>query len=173
MRYIFTEHKNIDSKEKSTAFRMSGLLRKYTTTLIGIIVSISCTIMIFDIVMGTSPYITTLRPDVSILTNACAASIGILTLQKNQRNPGLRKERSKWEIINDLLTVLVDEKNVKKTHLMQRACLDWRNFQRYFVFLLDEGFIAKYDNPDNGNFVLTEKGITLWKRLRDVNDLLH
>jgi len=44
----------------------------------------------------------------------------------------------------------------KKTHLMQRACLDWRNFQRYFNYLLDEGFI-KY-NPDNGNFMLTEKG---------------
>ena len=108
----------------------------------------------------------------SMLTNACAASSGILTLQKNERNPGLRKERSKWEIINDLLTVLVDEKNVKKTHLMQRACLDWRNFQRYFNYLLDEGFI-KYNNPDDGNFMLTEKGVTLWMRLKDVNDLLH
>jgi len=165
------EYKNINSKEKSIDFRMSKLLRNYITSRSGIIVGIACAIMIFEIVIGT--HITSLRPDLSILTNACVASSGILTLQKNQRNPGLRKERSKWEIITDILTVLVDEKNVKKTHMMQRACLDWRNFQRYFNYLLDEGFITKYNNPDNGNFMLTEKGVTLWKRLRDVNDLLH
>lgn len=169
MRYKLIEYENINSKEKPIAFRIGRLLRNYTTSIVGI----ACAIMIFKIVIGTSPYITTLRPDLSILTNVFAASGGILTLQKNQKNPGLRKERSKWEIIKDLLTVLVEEKSVKKTHMMQRACLDWRNFQKYFDYLLDEGFIAKYNNPENGNFVPTEKGITLWKRLRDVDDLLH
>ena len=106
----------------------------------------------------------------NMLTNACAASSGILTLQKNERNPGLRKERSKWEIINDLLTVLVDEKNVKKTHLMQRACLDWRNFQRYFDFLLEEGFIA---NCDSNSYELTEKGEELIKRLNHVDEMMN
>ncbi len=171
MRYSFTEYKDINSKDNLITTRISGLLRNNTTT--GIIIGIACTIMISEIVIGASPYLTTLRPEIAILTNACASSSGILILHKNQKNPGLSKERSKWEIIKDLLTVLVDEKTVKKTHMMQRACLDWRNFHKYFDYLLDEGFITKYENPDSGNFVLTEKGITLWKRLMDVGDLLH
>ena len=97
----------------------------------------------------------------------------MLTFQKNQKNPGLRKERSRWEIIKDILTVLMEEKKVKKTRMMQRACLDWRNFQKYYDYLLVEGFIAQYNNPDKGGFVITEKGSELLKKLNDVDDILH
>lgn len=85
---------------------------------------------------------------------------------------GVRKERSRWEIIADILNVIVIEKNCKKTRIMQKACLDWRNFQRYFDFLLGGEFIAKCNKPDAGSYEITEKGRELLKRLKEVDEIL-
>ncbi len=53
---------------------------------------------------------------------------------------------------------------------MQRAYLDWRNFQKYFELLIDKGFIAKCNNvPDN--YEITEKGMKLLERLRKVDEI--
>ena len=84
----------------------------------------------------------------------------------------LRKERSKWEIIHDMLKVLTEGNKPKKTRIMQRACLDWRNFQRYFKFLTEENFIVEINNPEKGSYELTEKGHELLNRLKYVDDIL-
>ena len=86
---------------------------------------------------------------------------------------GARTERSKWEIIQDVLTVLTEDKKSKKTRIMQRACLDWRNFQRYFNFLLEEGFIKECDNPEQGVYELTDNGKELFNRLEVVGEMLY
>lgn len=52
---------------------------------------------------------------------------------------------------------------------MYKANLDWRNFQRYFDFLLKDGFIAKC-NPEC--YMLTEKGRDFLKRLKDVEEMV-
>ncbi len=107
------------------------------------------------------------------MSKIMVASVGTgttLIYQQNRGNTGLRKERSKWEIIEDMLIVLQEDKKPKKTRIMQRACLDWRNFQRYFEFLLTEDFIV---NCENGSYELTEKGKELLKRLKVVGEMLH
>ncbi len=83
----------------------------------------------------------------------------------------MKRERSKWEIISDILQVIHEDGKVKKTRIMQKAYLDWRNFRRYFDFLLTEAFIAEC-NPDTGYYELTEKGRNLSKRLKDVAEVL-
>ncbi len=45
---------------------------------------------------------------------------------------------------------------------MQKAYIDWRNFKKYFNYLIEEDFIRE-SNPDENHFVLTEK----------VNELLN
>lgn len=82
------------------------------------------------------------------------------------------KDRSRWEIILDILHVIKKEKNIKKTRLMQKAYLDWRNFKKYFDYLLEENFICE-SNPDSGSFSLTENGVELLDRLKKVNELLN
>lgn len=80
------------------------------------------------------------------------------------------KKRSRWELIYDVLKVTYEEKNSKKTRIMQRAYLDWRNFQKYFELLIDKGFIAKCTSiPDN--YEITEKGMKLLERLRKVDEI--
>ncbi len=80
------------------------------------------------------------------------------------------KKRSRWELIYDVLKVTYEEKNSKKTRIMQRAYLDWRNFQKYFELLIDKGFIAKCNGiPDN--YEITEKGLKLLERLRKVDEI--
>ena len=94
----------------------------------------------------------------------------IAATKKNDNGAILRKDRSRWEIVQDLLKVTKEEKRSKKTRIMQRAYLDWRNFQRYFDFLLVEGFIA---NCDSNSYELTEKGEELIKRLNQVDEMLN
>lgn len=98
----------------------------------------------------------------------------IVINQRNREKMGIRNERSRWEIIEDILIVLMSEERSKKTRIMQKAYLDWRNFQRYFDFLLEEGFMVKCNNPgDEGYYELTERGKELLKRLKNVRDILH
>ena len=82
------------------------------------------------------------------------------------------KDRSRWEIILDILNVMQKDKKIKKTRLMQKAFLDWRNFKKYFDYLLEENFISE-SNPDSGSFSLTENGVELLDRLKKVNELLN
>ena len=82
------------------------------------------------------------------------------------------KDRSRWEIILDILHVIQKEKKIKKTRLMQKAYLDWRNFKKYFNYLIEENFISE-SNPDSGNFSLTENGVELLDRLKKVDELLN
>ncbi len=85
---------------------------------------------------------------------------------------GMRKDRSRWEIIEDMLKVLVEEKKSKKTRIMQKACLDFRNFQRYFSFLLEESFIVHCKNPETESYELTDKGYELLRRIKSVKEIL-
>jgi len=85
-----------------------------------------------------------------------------------QNDSKIWKERSKWEIIFDLLKVLDEEKNQKKTRIMQRANLDWTNFQRYFKFLTEEQFIAENTQEC---YEITGKGKELHDRLTFFNDM--
>jgi predicted transcriptional regulator len=76
----------------------------------------------------------------------------------------VQSKRSRWELIYDVLKVTYEEKRSKKTRIMQRAYLDWRNFRKYFELLIDKGFIIKCNNvPDN--YEITEKGIKLLELL--------
>jgi predicted transcriptional regulator len=84
----------------------------------------------------------------------------------------MKKERSKWEIILDILKVTKEEKKVKKTRIMQKANLDWRNFSRHFDFLIEENFIVEC-NPEKSCYELTENGENLLNKLKEVNEILR
>jgi predicted transcriptional regulator len=87
-----------------------------------------------------------------------------------------KKIRSRWDIILDILKALSDEGGVaKKTHIMQKAYLDWRNFQKHFNFLLEHGFVGeREEEPEEGRlYYLTEEGRNLLKGLRDVEEALR
>lgn len=83
---------------------------------------------------------------------------------------GVSKERSRCVILFDILKAVREGKKSAKTRIMQRACLDWRCFNRYFEFLLERGFVAKC-NPDEGMYEITEKGRGLLKLLKEIVSL--
>jgi len=84
---------------------------------------------------------------------------------------GLNKERSRWGIIQGILQVAFDEKKAKKTRIMQRACLDWRNFKRYYDYMMEEGLLANC-NPENECYEITGKGKDVLNKLKEVDDIL-
>jgi len=92
---------------------------------------------------------------------------------KNNRLEKMRKNinpRSRWEIILDILQVISEEKGAKKTRIMQRAYMDWRNFQRHFNFLLEHGFIECAEGENC--YYLTEEGRNLKNRLKELADII-
>jgi len=82
----------------------------------------------------------------------------------------LNKGRGRWEIIRDILNAIQEDRKVKKTRLMQKAYLDWRTFNRYFEYLLNDGFLIECKN--NECFELTNRGSELLNKLKDVEDVL-
>jgi predicted transcriptional regulator len=89
--------------------------------------------------------------------------------------------RSRWEIILNILRVISEEEReskgkikVKKTRIMQKAHLDWKNFQKHFNFLLEHGFVGEIIDPEEGmSYELTEKGRDVMRKLRDVERILR
>jgi predicted transcriptional regulator len=82
--------------------------------------------------------------------------------------------RSKWEIILDILKEISEEEGgAKKTRIMQKAYLDWKNFERHFCFLLEHGFVRNVVGPEEGkSYELTEKGEDLLMKLMEVEKML-
>ncbi len=84
------------------------------------------------------------------------------------------KPRSRWDIILDILEVIaISENRAKKTRIMKKAYLDWRNFQRHFGFLIEGEFIEQIDDPSRGTvYGLTERGKDLKSKLKDVGAIV-
>jgi predicted transcriptional regulator len=176
MRYnigcMLTEIKDI-SKEEAIAVGVGGLLIGSTITQGEMISAMSSIITkAVEIGIGMWQNNITVDPDTSKFIFAGASPGTVLIYQKNRENIGMRKERSRWEIIEDMLKVLAEEKAMKKTRIMQRACLNWRDLQKYFDFLVEENFIAESNNPGTGSYGITEKGRELLKRLKNVKEIL-
>jgi len=85
--------------------------------------------------------------------------------QKSQRM------RSEWEIILDILSATSKNKNTKKTRIMQNAYLQWKNFDKYFTYLIEKGLVEK-KSSDEDSYELTEKGDELLGILNRVNEIL-
>ncbi len=86
--------------------------------------------------------------------------------QKSQRT------RSEWEIILDILSATAKNKNTKKTRIMQNAYLQWKNFDKYFTYLIEKRLVEK-KSSDEDNYKLTEKGDELLEILNRVNKILE
>ncbi len=92
----------------------------------------------------------------------------IRTVKRIRTVVDLRKGRNRWLIMHDVLKVM-QEDEVNKTHIMRRADLDWRNFKRYFDFLLEKKYIHR---TADGRYMLNDNGRQLLEKLKDINGML-
>lgn len=124
-------------------------------------------------------YRKTYIPPFKIMNCAGELKIAIGRLEGKGKMRKGTNPRSRWEIILDILRVMSEEEmesegKVKKTRIMQRAYLDWWNFQNIFGFLIEQGFVEKSNSPEEGtSYELTAEGKDLMKRLREVEDILR
>ena len=171
--------KKFNKRDTIIAALSGSIISSTITKQIGLISDIWSTMKgIFEIAINICKANLTIDPKISKSMNAITAITVITAITASSillipKKDSLRKERSKWEIIQDMLKVLTEDKKPKKTRIMQRACLDWRNFQRYFNFLLEEKFITECDNPGDGRYELTNSGYELLKRLKNVDEILN
>ena len=78
--------------------------------------------------------------------------------------------RSKWEIIREILSIIQLENDAKKTRIMHKAYIDWKNFNKHFTFLLNENFIYR---TEEDNYLLTEEGNKLLRKLEDISVVMN
>ncbi len=172
MRSMLTEIKDMGRGE-AIAVGVGGLLIGSTITHGEMISAMSSIITkALEIGIGMWQNNITVDPDTSKFIVASASPGTVLIYQKNRGDMGVRTERSRWEIIEDMLAVLTEEKSVKKTRIMQRAYLNWGNLQKYLDFLVEGNFMAECNNPGAGSYAITEKGRELLKRLKNVKEIL-
>ena len=82
--------------------------------------------------------------------------------------------RNRWDIFLDILEeIAISENMAKKTRIMKKAYLDWRNFQRHFGFLIEGDFIEQIEDPSRGTvYGLTERGKDLKLKLKDIGTIV-
>ena len=84
------------------------------------------------------------------------------------------KQRSRWDIMGDILNVISEEERARKTRIMQRSNLDWRSFKRYFDPLVERGFVEGGGEPgERKTYELTEKGKDLLMKLQELREILQ
>ena len=84
------------------------------------------------------------------------------------------KQRSRWDIMGDILKVISEEERARKTRIMQRSNLDWRSFKRYFDPLVERGFVGGVGEPgERKTYELTEKGKDLLMKLQELREILQ
>jgi len=71
----------------------------------------------------------------------------------------------------DILSATAKNENTKKTRIMQSAYLQWKNFDKYFTYLIEKGLVVK-KNYDEENYELTGKGDELLGILNKVDRIL-
>jgi len=81
--------------------------------------------------------------------------------------------RSRLDIIADVLNEAVE--GAKKTRIMYKSNLSYRQLQTYLDFVLNSGLLTKSESGSVGNFSLyktTAKGKAFLRAYRDLNALL-
>jgi predicted transcriptional regulator len=81
------------------------------------------------------------------------------------------KRRTNYEIIFEILRVVQEKGKVDKTRIMQGIYLEYRAFQKYFNYLLEEGLITKC-NLDFEFYELTKDGREVLDKLMEVDKLI-
>ncbi|AIY89785.1 winged helix-turn-helix domain-containing protein [Geoglobus acetivorans] len=79
----------------------------------------------------------------------------------------MKVRRSSFEIIHDILSA-INSGTTKKTQIMYKACIDWRNCEKYISLLIENGMIRR----NNGSFEMTERGEELYTHLSRVIELI-
>jgi predicted transcriptional regulator len=79
--------------------------------------------------------------------------------------------RSKIEVFADVMKVVAEEREIRRTRIMYRANLAWKVLKEALDFLEDKG-ILKSEARDAGTFVtLTNEGYEVLRRFNELEEV--
>lgn len=81
--------------------------------------------------------------------------------------------RGQLDIVADILNVSIDE--VRKTHIMYRCNLSFKQLKRYLGFMMRKGLLHPVLEPkktDSGLFEITTKGKEFLRAYKDLKSLM-
>ena len=83
---------------------------------------------------------------------------------------GLKNERSRWDLIFDILDMAHEKKSAIKASAIQKSYIDPKSFDKYFEFLMKENFIEKHNIGES--YYLTKSGEELHRGLKEISEIL-
>ena len=82
-----------------------------------------------------------------------------------------KRERTRHEIIQEMLHVTLQEQMISKTRMMQQAYINPNSFQRYFRYMLGNGYIVRCKQKTE-KYMVTDAGRSLFEKLQEMNPLI-
>lgn len=80
----------------------------------------------------------------------------------------MSKKRSRLDVINDILTTISQEKEVKPTHILYKSNLSHKMMMGYLNELIKKRFIRENINGKNKTYSTTNKGKNYLKEYKSM-----
>lgn len=82
--------------------------------------------------------------------------------------------RSKLDVVKDILSIVSSNKNsIKKTPLQRKANLSTKRFNEYYVTLLEKNLVKELDLKDGLYVTLTDKGFKFLEKYSLIKNFLE
>jgi len=78
------------------------------------------------------------------------------------------KKRSRLNVINDILTTVSKEKEVKPTHILYKSNLSHKMMMEYLKELIKKKFIKEISNNKSKTYSITNKGKNYLKEYKSM-----
>ena len=80
-------------------------------------------------------------------------------------------KRNRIDIIENMLSLISEKKNIKPTHLMYKSNLSHVQMKGYLEELVKKNFITKTLNDKNNSYIsITENGIKFLEKIREMRE---
>jgi predicted transcriptional regulator len=80
-------------------------------------------------------------------------------------------KRNRIDIIEKMLSLISEKKNIKPTHLMYKSNLSHVQMKGYLEELVKKNFITKtFNNKNNSYISITENGIKFLEKIREMRE---
>jgi predicted transcriptional regulator len=82
-------------------------------------------------------------------------------------------KRNRLEIMRDILNIVSDNNNLKKTPLLRKSNISSSRFKKYYSELMEKKFITEFREKNNKKIKITEKGEKFLEKYKTIINFIQ